>query len=199
MLTKTEMKKFAEQFITGKIKIRKNTPVYGKSDTYHVSNNNVFIHFEDNIINLKVPNVSLFMENTNDLTPKMSNYIVTANKLVKIENIARGDDIPRVLDGQLYTELSFKVVKKEISLSVFKLISYYAIKERTTSFGLIFYDLPYYNNYSSHLVINIESNNKISCDFDMFKLPIVNEVLDFDYLLDDVFNDQLNTLEMALL
>ena len=61
-------------------------------------------------------------------------------------------------------------------------------------------DLPLMIYRSYNLIVNIESNKKIvNSALAVFNLPIIREILDFNDVLDEVFIDQLNTLEMALL
>lgn len=218
MLNKKEMQNFAEQFVSGKIKLHKKPVVYGKNDSYYCAKDGLFMSFESDSVMLSIPDVGLFTSNTNKLTQKTKNYINSINEIIKIENMVRGDDLARKLDGDVYTELCFKIKNKKISLELFTLKSYFSIKQKSTSFGFIFFDIPYYCNQSADVSIKIEpfeipyyrrqSNNlsvktqvdkKITGDFEMFQSSIANEVIDFNYFLDDVFNDQLNTLEMALL
>jgi hypothetical protein len=217
MLSKNEMKKFAEQFFLGKIKLKKDPTIYGKTDSYHFAKDGLFIFFENDSILLRIPDVSFFTDNTEEITSKTKNYINAINTIIKIENNVRGNDLARKLDGDVYTEMCFKVRNKKITLDLFTLKSYFAIKQEKTNFGIIFFDIPYYCNQSASISVNLNNlempynrpsndlsvkttpNKKISGDFDMFESSIVNEILDFNYLLDDVFHDQLNTLEMALL
>lgn len=218
MLSKNEMKEFAEQFFIGKIKLKKNPTIYGKADSYYFAKDGLFMSFENDSILLSIPDVVFFTDNTEEITPKIKNCVNAINTIIKIENNVRGNDLARKLDGDIYTEMCFKVKNKKIVLDLFTLKSYFAIKEEKTNFGLIFFDVPYYCNQSTTFSVKIDNfeiiyhrrpsndfsvkptqNKKICGDFDMFNSSIVNEILDFNYFLDDVFNDQLNTLEMALL
>ena len=47
--------------------------------------------------------------------------------------------------------------------------------------------------------LKIGKNKSISGGLRILNNEVVQEVLDFNLILDDVFEDQLNTLEMALL
>lgn len=218
MLSKNEMKKFAEQFVSEKIKLKKNPAIHGKTDSYYLIKDGLFMSFENDSILLKITDVGYFIDNTEEMTPKTKNYINAINTIIKIENNVRGNDLVRKLDGEIYTEICFKIRNKRIVLDLFTLKSYFAIKQEKTSFGFIFFDIPYFYNYSANFSIKLDAfempythrassdlsvktttNKKICGDFDMFKSSIVNEILDFNYFLDDIFNDQLNTLEMALL
>lgn len=214
MLNKKAMQNFAAQFISGKIKLQKNPVIYGKNGSYYFAKDGLFMSFESDSVTLNIPDVGLFTNNTTELTQKTKNYINSINKIIKIENMVRGNDLARRLDGDIYTELSFKLTKKQINLDKITLKSYFSRKQEKTKFGLIFFDIPYFCNMSVNLNVELDDFNmpyvkisdnlivkqkKVSGDFDMFKSSIANEVIDFKYFLDDVFKDQLNTLEMALL
>lgn len=74
------------------------------------------------------------------------------------------------------------------------------IKTRMTDFGFMIIDLPLMHHRSDNLIVNIEAKQKvIDSDFIVFNLPVIREIINFNNLLDEVFIDQLNTLEMALL
>lgn len=200
MLKIKQMKKFAEQFITGNVKIRKNNPIHGKADTYCAIQNEACIQFEDSSIILKVSNVGLLTDKLQEMTPKLRNYINNVNKIMEVENKHRENLYPMYLDGPLYVELVFSIKKKKTILSILKVYSYPAIKLIPTDFGGMIIDLPLMIHRSYDLIVNIESNKKVvNSDFAVFKLPVVREILDFNDVLDLVFIDQLNTLEMALL
>lgn len=217
MLNKKEMCNFAEQFFLGKVKLKKNPTIYGKNDSYYFAKDGLFMSFENDSILLRIPDVRFFTDTTEEITPKTKNYINAINTIIKIENNVRGNDLVRKLDGDIYTEMCFKIRNKRIILDLFTLKSYFALKQEKTNFGFVFFDIPYYCNYSANFSVNLDTfeipylrpsnnlsvktttNKKICGDFDMFESSIVNEILDFNYFLDDVFNDQLNTLEMALL
>lgn len=213
MLNKKEIYNFTEQFFLGKIKLKKNPTVYGKNDSYNFVKDGLFISFHNDEILLRIPDMNSFIVNTENLTPKIKNYIHAVNTIIKIENKVRDNNLARKLDGDVYTELRFKINNKKIILDLFTLKSYFAIKEKKTNFGFMFIDFPYYCNYSAKLSVEIpyyhspshnlsvhtSSNKKITGDFEMFTSSIVNEIIDFNYFLDNIFNDQLNTLEMALL
>lgn len=200
MLNKKEMQSFAEQFLTGKVKIRKNEPIYGKADSYHAVQDRVFIQFEESSIILKVSNVGLLSEHVAEMNPLLRNYINNIHKLIEVENKNRISAWPSQIEGQIYTEISFNLKKKKPNLSVFTLIVYPMIKTRMTDFGFMIYELPLMHHRSDNLIINIESKQKvIDSDFIVFNLPVIREIIDFNDVLDEVFIDQLNTLEMALL
>jgi hypothetical protein len=200
MLNKKEMQSFAEQFLTGKVKIRKNEPIHGKADSYHAVQNRVFIQFEESSIILKVPNVGLLSEYVAEMKPLLRNYIKNIHKIIEVENKNRISAWPRQIEGQIYTEIAFDIKKKKPNLSVFTLIIYPMIKTRMIDVGFWIYDLPLMNHRSDNLIINIESKQKvIDSDLIVFKLPVIREIIDFNDVLDEVFIDQLNTLEMALL
>lgn len=200
MLNKKEMQSFAEQFLTGKVKIRKNEPIYGKADSYHAVQDRVFIQFEESSIILKVSNVGLLSEHVAEMNPLLRNYINNIHKLIEVENKNRISAWPSQIEGQIYTEISFNLKKKKPNLSVFTLIVYPMIKTRMTDFGFMIYELPLMHHRSDNLIINIESKQKvIYSDFIVFNLPVIREIIDFNDVLDEVFIDQLNTLEMALL
>lgn len=200
MLNKKEMQSFAEQFLTGKVKIRKNEPIYGKAESYHAVQDRVFIQFEESSIILKVSNVGLLTEPLSEMKPMLRNYINNIHKLIEVENKNRISDWPVQIEGPIYNEVAFNIKKKKPILSVFTLIIYPTIKTRLTDLGFMIIDLPLMHHRSDNLIINIESNQKvIDSDFIVFNSPVINEVLDFNNVLDEVFIDQLNTLEMALL
>lgn len=79
MLSKNEMKKFAEQFISGKIKLNKNPVIYGKTDSFNVVKNGLFISFDNDSIVLKIHDLRFFTDNTDELTQKTKNYINAIN------------------------------------------------------------------------------------------------------------------------
>lgn len=200
MLNKKEMQSFAEQFLTGKVKIRKNEPIYGKADSYHAVKDRVFIQFEESSIILKVSNVDLLIEHVSEMKPMLRNYINNMHKIIEVENKNRISDWPTRVEGQIYTEIAFDIKKKKPNLSVFTLIIYPMIKTRMTDFGFMIIDLPLMHHRSDNLIVNIEAKQKvIDSDFIVFNLPVIREIIDFNNLLDEVFIDQLNTLEMALL
>lgn len=200
MLNKKAMQTFADQFMTGNVKIRKNNPIHGKADSYYAVQNEACIQFEDSSIILKVSNVCLLTDKLQEMTPILRNYIKNINKIMEVENKNRNNLYPRHLDGPLYVELVFSIKKKKPMISILKVCSYPAIKLIPTDFGGMIIDLPLMIYRSYDLIVNIESNKKIvNSDLAVFNLPVIREILDFNDILDEVFIDQLNTLEMALL
>jgi hypothetical protein len=200
MLNKKEMQAFADQFMTGKVKIRKNDPIHGKADSYYAVQNEVCIQFEDSSIILKVSNVCLLTDKIQEMTPILRNYINNVNKIMEVENKHRNNLYPMHLDGPLYVELVFSIKKKKPMILILKVCSYPAIKLIPTDFGGMIIDLPLMIYRSYDLIVNIESNKKIvKSDLSVFNLPVIREIIDFNDVLDEVFIDQLNTLEMALL
>lgn len=199
MLTKNEMQKFASQFVTGKVKIKKNEQIHGKSDIYYVAQNGLFVIFENQSIIVKVPNVGVFLDRVFDVTPTLRNYINNINKLIEVENKFRTSNWPQKLNGPIYTEMSFKNKVNKQVLSGFTLTSYPFIRTIPTDFGGVMLDLAFHTN-NEHLIMDFESNkNIVRSDLCVLTLPMINEILDFKNLLDEVFMKQLNTLEMALL
>lgn len=200
MLNKKAMQAFADQFMTGKVKIRKNDPIYGKADSYYAVQNEASIKFEASSIILKVSNVCLLTDKLQEMTPILRNYINNINKIMEVENKYRNNLYPRHLDGPLYVELVFSIKKNKPMISILKVFSYPAINLIPTDFGVMIIDLPLMIYRSYNLIVNIESNKKIvNSALAVFNLPIIREILDFNDVLDEVFIDQLNTLEMALL
>lgn len=200
MLNKKAMQAFADQFMTGKVKIRKNDPIHGKADSYYAVQNEACIKFEDSSIILKVSNVCLLTDKLQEMTPILRNYINNINKIMEVENKYRNNLYPMHLDGPLYVELVFSIKKNNPIISILKVFSYPAIKLIPTDFGGMIIDLPLMIYRSYNLIVNIESNKKIvNSDLAVFNLPVIREILDFNDVLDEVFIDQLNTLEMALL
>jgi hypothetical protein len=199
MLNKSEMQKFASQFVTGKVKIKKNEHIHGKSDIYYVTQNGLFVQFEDHSIIVKVPNVGVFLDRVFDVTPTLRNYINNINKLIEVENKTRISHWPQKLNGTIYTEISFKIKENKQILSKFTLTIYPFIRSMPTDFGGMIIDLAFHIN-NEHLIIDFESNQTIvRSDLCVLTLPMINEILDFKNVLDEVFMKQLNTLEMALL
>lgn len=200
MLNKKAMQAFANQFMTGNVKIRKNNPIHGKADSYYAVQNEACIKFEGSSIILKVSNVCLLTDKLQEMTPILRNYINNINKIMEVENKYRNNLYPMHLDGPLYVELVFSIKKNKPIISILKVFSYPAIKLIPTDFGGMIIDLPLMIYRSYNLIVNIESNKKIvNSALAVFNLPIIREILDFNNVLDEVFIDQLNTLEMALL
>lgn len=199
MLNKNEMQKFASQFVTGKIKTKKNEHIYGKSDSYYVTKNELFIQFQENSIIVRLSNVGSFLDSMLDVRPTLRNYINNVNKIIEIENKNRNTPWPTQLEGPINTEISFNIKKKKPILSKFTLTVYPHIRCIPTDFGGMIIDLPlHYNN--ELLIVNFESNEKVvHSDFRVLKLPFINEIVDFNDILDELFIKQLKTLEMALL
>lgn len=200
MLNIKQMQAFTEQFMTGKVKLIKSNPVYGKADSYYAVQNEASIQFEESSILLKVSNVGLLTDKLTVMTPMLRNYINNVNKIMEVENNHRENSYPIHLDGPLYVELIFRIKKKKPMLSILKVCSHPSIKLIPTDFGGMIIDLPLMRFYRSYdLIINVASNKKvINSDLTVYNLPIVREILDFNDILNEVFIDQLKTLEMAL-
>lgn len=207
MLNKKTMINFTKQFIDGKVKLQKNKTIHGKEDNYFIAKNGLFISFEDHSVVVKVPNINIFIEQNKDCPQKTKNYINGVDKIIKMENklrINKNKEFSGEIDGQIYTEILFKIEQNKFILDLFTVVGYFAIKQYPASvtqfkFGLMILEMPIWNRQSSEMIVKVKDNEKINSDFKTFESNYANEIINFKDLLEDSFIDQLNILEMALL
>jgi len=205
MLNKKEMEKFASQYIKGKVKFYKNSKIYGKSDSYSCSKDDIIILFEDKSITVKLSNAEKVMEKFEEASPQLIHYVNRLNKFVHMENKLRSGDYDRHLSGEFDSEIIYQVINKNINKKTINFKFYLDYKERQqtnisyNSNRYSWIDLfSFYRRYEE-VFVNIGRKKSISGDLRILKNEIVKEILDFNFILDDVFEDQLSTLEMALL
>lgn len=205
MLNKKEMEKFASQYIKGRVKLHKNPKIYGKSDSYSCLKNNVFILFENKSITVKLSKTETVVESFDTTSNTLLNYLSRLTKFIYVENKLRCGDYDRPLNGEFDSEIIFQVVNKNIKKDAINFKFYLDYEERQNiSYFSNNYSFPYVDFFLSHrryeeVFLKIGKNKSISGGLRILNNEVVQEVLDFNLILDDVFEDQLNTLEMALL
>lgn len=200
MLNKKEMEKFASQYIKGKIKLYKNTKIYGKPDTYSCFKDDILISFEEKSIIIKLSKTETKFENFDRKYNKLDYYLKGLKNFIDIENKFRDGYYDRPLNGQIDSEIIFQVKCKNITQETINLKFYIESQERDSTVNSRYpcFEFFLFKKRYEEVFLKMGQHKNVTGDLRILQKEVVQEILDFNLILDDVFEDQLKTLEMAL-